>query len=90
MTMQIGVADASDGPAISAFLDGLTIPVRVPVTVSRGKDCFALGRLRGGESFWLVAKAGDGIQVMHRGWRAMDPVTWLPLSRMWMRRNSGR
>jgi hypothetical protein len=63
VTLHIGTADVSDGPAISAFLDGLTLPVRVPVTVSRGKDCFALGRLRGGESLWLVAKAGDGIQA---------------------------
>ena len=74
MTLQIGVADASDGPAISAFLDGLTIPTRVPVTVSRGEDCFALGRLRGGESFWLVAKADDGIQAALE--LACVPMVW--------------
>ena len=74
MTLQIGVADASDGPAISAFFDGLTIPTRVPVTVSRGKDCFALGRLRGGESIWLVAKDDDGIQAAMEV--ACIPMIW--------------
>ncbi len=74
MTLQIGVADVSDGPAISAFFDGLTIPARVPVTVSRGKDCFALGRLRGGESIWLVAKADDGIQAALEV--ACIPMVW--------------
>jgi GNAT superfamily N-acetyltransferase len=63
VTLQIGVADASDGPAISAFLDGLTVPARVPIRISRGKDCFALGRLRGGETIWLVAKDDEGIQA---------------------------
>ena len=74
MTLQIGVADVSDGPAISAFLDGLTVPARVPITVSRGKDCFALGRLRGGESIWLVAKADDGIQAAMEV--ACIPMVW--------------
>ncbi|MBE0558993.1 MAG: hypothetical protein IH628_17330, partial [Proteobacteria bacterium] len=74
MTMQIGVADVSDGPAISAFFDGLTIPTRVPVTVSRGKDCFALGRLRGGESFWLVAKDDGRIQAALEV--ACIPMAW--------------
>ncbi|MHB8773195.1 MAG: GNAT family N-acetyltransferase [Syntrophales bacterium] len=72
--MQIGVADVSDGPEISAFFDGLTIPTRVPVTVSRGRDCFALGRLRGGESFWLVARADDGIQAAMEV--ACIPMVW--------------
>ncbi len=74
MTMQIGVADASDGPAISAFLEGLTVPARVPITVSRGKDCFALGRLRGGESFWLLAKDDEGIQAAMEV--ACIPMVW--------------
>jgi hypothetical protein len=74
MTLQIGVAGVSDGPAISAFLDGLTVPARVPITVSRGKDCFALGRLRGGESIWLVAKADDGIQAAMEV--ACIPMVW--------------
>ena len=74
MTMQISVADASDGPAISAFLEGLTVPARVPITVSRGRDCFALGRLRGGESFWLVAKDDEGIQAAMEV--ACIPMVW--------------
>ena len=74
MTMQISVADASDGQAISVFLEGLTIPARVPITVSRGKDCFALGRLRGGESIWLVAKDDDGIQAAMEV--ACIPMIW--------------
>ena len=72
--MQISVADASDGPAISAFFEGLTIPARVPITVSRGKDCFALGRLRGGDSFWLVAKDDGGIQAAMEV--ACIPMVW--------------
>ena len=74
VTLQIGVADVSDGPAISAFFDGLTIPARVPVTVSRGKDCFALGRLREGDNIWLVAKADDGIQAALE--LACIPMVW--------------
>lgn len=60
MNFQVRLATESDGAALAAFFRRLLIPARVPVAVSRGDDCFALARLRGGESYWLLAESDEG------------------------------
>lgn len=72
MNLQTRQATADDVSTLSSFLKCLVVPTRVPVTVSRGDDCFALGRLRGGEYLWLLAEDETGIQgALELAWMAL-------------------
>ena len=63
MNFRVRQARRDDGAALAVFLRQLQILARLPITVSRGEDCFALAALRGGESFWLLAENNEELIV---------------------------